>query len=418
MDLNSLLYSDEPTAQEQMQAQAAALRKKQDFGALGVFSGDPSMSSLGQADMQNAQHQQDQLNQIPQQRLKLALEKQNLASGGIDLQAKQREADQMADPNSQASQILLGQAGRFGIKTPAGTPGNAVPQPVLAMAMKAQEAEESRKERLQAAMLMANSRAGYAPGGGGSPMGLSSEAIDQAAKMYLTTGQLPPMGMGVAGARLKSLIANRAAEMSKDADLASNKANYSANRHSLESSQKQADQIDAFEGTALKNLDLAVSSARKIVDTGSPLFNAPFRKVQQNLSGSPEMAAFTAARQAAISEVSKVLSGSMGNGSVSDSARHEASALMSPDASMAQIESAVSILKQDMANRKASTHGQIDTIRGRISGTPQPAEAQAQGGDTAAGEMIDVISPEGRRGKIPTDKLDAAMKRGFKRVSP
>ncbi len=118
------------------------------------------------------------------------------------------------------------------------------------------------------------------------------------------------LGMGKAAAAMRVKIANRAAEMFGGTDLGATKAGYSANAESLKKQQKTADAMNAFEGTALKNLDTFLEQAKQVVGIGSPLFNAPARKFAESVAGDPRMAAFSAARQTAVQEIGKVLSGS------------------------------------------------------------------------------------------------------------
>jgi hypothetical protein len=209
---------------------------------------------------------------------------------------------------------------------------------------------------------------------GGSADDLTPEALDAMAAQYAVTGQLPPgLGMGKSGAGLRVKIANRASELAPGADLAGARADYGANSKSLAKQQQQADAMNAFEGTALKNLDTFLETAKSVVDTGSPLFNAPGRKFAEQVRGDPKMAAFNTARATAVQEVGKVLSGSLGSAAISDGARHEVESLLKPDASLAQIMAAAQILKRDMENRRASVAAQIEETRGRMKGKPKAA---------------------------------------------
>jgi hypothetical protein len=224
-------------------------------------------------------------------------------------------------------------------------------------------------------------------GGQGGQAGLTQQAKDMLAQQGLTSGQLPRLP-GRAGAAMSMDVANRMAQMGGEntPDLAGNKAGYGADTNSLKKLQGQADAIDAFEKTALQNLDQFLNTAHSVVDTGSPLFNAPARRFMQSVAGDPKMAQFNAARQVAVQEISKVLGGSLG-GVVSDSARHEASGLLTPDASLAQIEAAAQILKQDMHNRKTAMQEQITAVRSRAGGhgggTPPTAPPPAGPGPSA-----------------------------------
>ncbi len=154
------------------------------------------------------------------------------------------------------------------------------------------------------------------------------------------------------------------------------------NTASLESLQKNADQVSAFENTAGKNLDVFLRTAQPILDSGSPWINKPLRAVDVGALGSADQAAFNAARVTAVTEIAKVLNSSNASGVLSDSARSEVQHLIGPDATLKQIYSAANILKQDMANRHQAYQQQLGEIRARSAGggTTPPPQPQASGG--------------------------------------
>lgn len=211
--------------------------------------------------------------------------------------------------------------------------------------------------------------------GGGGVSGLSGTALDQAAELFHTTGQLPSVGMGAAGSMARRQIINRAAELHPDANLAANKADYKANEGSLGGMQKTADTIDAFEKTSLGNLQNFLNVSQKATDTGSPIVNQPLRWFTGKVLGDPDIAAYHAARQVAVQEIGKVLGGAVAGGAISDSQRKEVEGLLPPDASGSQVAAVAKILIQDMATRKASVGQQLQTIRGRMGAQPTPAGA-------------------------------------------
>ncbi|HET9554350.1 MAG TPA: hypothetical protein VFP50_15415 [Anaeromyxobacteraceae bacterium] len=343
---------------QRIAAQAAALRRQEQLGTVASFTGDKVLSPWGERQVATARQGAEQLAEAPGQRLRAALERQRLAAG--EDEAAQRALQ--ADPGSAASGTARALLGKFMPKN-AVTPNASAKEllGVLPLAEKAYQVDENSRNR--AAMLALKKQGGEA-----AQSALSGEALDMLAEQFATTGKLPAIGMGKDAAALRMKIASRAAELYPDVDLAGAAAGYGADTGSLKKLQQQADAVDAFERTALANLDTFLGSARKVVDVGSPLFNAPFRKFSQAVAGNPNMAEFVAARQVAVQELTKVLSGAMGNAAASDSARHEAAELLSPDASLAQIEAAAAILKRDMANRKAALATQLGEIRGRVSG--------------------------------------------------
>ena len=364
---------------QRMAAQAAALRRQQQFGTVASFTGDKVLAPYGEQLLASAQRGAESLAETPGQRLRMALERQHVAAGeDEDVQRKLQ-----ADPSSAASQTARGLLSKFMPKAAVQPTASAKELlGVLPMAEKAYQVDENSRNR-------ALQRAAMAQVGRAAQGALSGEALDMLAEQFATTGKLPAIGMGKDAAALRMRIASRAAELHPDADLAGAAAGYGADTGSLKKLQQQADAVDAFERTALANLDTFLGSARKVVDVGSPLFNAPFRKFSEAVAGNPRMSEFVTARQVAVQEIAKVLSGQMGNAAVSDSARHEAADLLKPDASLAQIEAAARILKQDMANRKAAMQAQLGEIRARTSGGrgggPKTTEAPPVASPTPAG---------------------------------
>lgn len=210
---------------------------------------------------------------------------------------------------------------------------------------------------------------------------LNDQAKDMAAENYFQTGQLP------AGARSPGMISsiiNRAGELHPGGNLAGNKAAFEANKGSLDSIQKNFDQVTAFENTAGKNLDTFLNAAKKITDTGSPILNKPLRTINAQALGDPDQVAAYTAGTTALTEIAKVLNSSNASGVLSDSARHEVEGLIGQGATLKQIQSAANILKTDMSNRHQAYDMQIQDIKKRLgvpATTPPQGQTQQQGGD-------------------------------------
>jgi len=199
-----------------------------------------------------------------------------------------------------------------------------------------------------------------------SDLHLTPEGLDAAAHQFAMTGQLPALGMGAGGT--KTAIINRAAALYPGVDLASNRAAYDANKSSLAQLQRSRDAVVAFEGTAMKNLDLFLTQAKGIMDSGSPIINKPLRSVGREVIGSTNIAAFEAARRVAINEIAKVTSNPNLTGQLSDAARKEVEEFVPQNATFAQCYSVAQVLKQDMGNRHGELDKQIDAIKQRIGG--------------------------------------------------
>lgn len=222
--------------------------------------------------------------------------------------------------------------------------------------------------------------AGGGPGGAGGGDILSPEAIEAAAQRYNQTQELPALGVGKAGGALKAKILNRAAILAAGANTSLNKAQYKADSGSLGKLQAQADIIEAFEQKAAADMDIFMGAAKEVVDAGSPLWNKPLREIRNKL-GSDKVAKFKTARTAIVTEYAKILSGATGSAGASDSARHEAEQMLPEDASLAQIDAAMGVLKKDAHNRTSTLANQMSAIRERLSGKKAAPEG---GGDARA----------------------------------
>lgn len=195
---------------------------------------------------------------------------------------------------------------------------------------------------------------------------VTPESLDMLATMFAKTGGLPAMGMGKSASDDRKKIFNRAAELYPALDIANNKADFEANKKSLNALQTNRDAVVSFENTALKNLDLFLDASKGISDWNSPLLNRPIRTLDERIMGKTEVPAFNAARRVAINEIAKIASNPGLSGQLSDSARHEVESFIPADATLAQIKKVSEVLKKDMKNRHDSMDEQIKAIEGRI----------------------------------------------------
>jgi len=243
----------------------------------------------------------------------------------------------------------------------------------------AQLAQEAKRDPLIAAQT-AEARAQAAKANAEvnqPPPNLTPEGLDAVALSFAKTGQLPPMGFGKKAAELRTQIINRAAEMNPNLDLATNRASFQANEGALKQLQKQRDAIGSFEQTAKKNIDLFLEQAGKVVDTGSPMANALVRNVSGKMLGSPDVAAFNAARQVAVNEIAKITTNPNLSGQLSDAARKEVEGFNPASATLKQSVAVMRVLKRDMDNRTSALDDQISAIKGRIGGKA----SEPSGGD-------------------------------------
>lgn len=388
MDLDSLDL-DSIAPQTQAEALSQALQKRRAGGTLaslfGAMSGDKGMAGFGQGLNAEADKMQER-----------GLQAQHYSTEQAKEQAQQEYWKALAGArqtaaNTGAQNVEL--KGTENVST-----HDAFGNPVLAPKY------GGGRGPLSGLTNTTRGNGGGAGGGGTGP--LTPEALDQAAEQFATTGKLMP-GMGKATAAINTLIRNRAAVLHPDGNLAGNAAGYGADQASLKKLQTTSDALAGFEGTGLKNLSTFLDSMKGIADTGSPLLNKPVRWLDQNLTGDPKMTTFNAARQVASQEMAKILSGSSGQGAISDSARQEVEHLLPADATLAQMQAAANLLINDAHNRKTSTDAQLAAIRGRASGKPvQPEVAPSP----AAGGTIKVRrKSDGKTGSMPAANFNPDM---------
>jgi hypothetical protein len=213
--------------------------------------------------------------------------------------------------------------------------------------------------------------------------GGQGSALDQAAERYSQTGELPA-GFARSPGTTASII-KRSAELHPDQSIAANKATFGADSAALKKVQSTFDQMTAFEGTALKNLDLYAQKAKAIPDLGAKFANVPLRKITGDMIGSRAMAELNAARQTAATEVAKVLGSATGAGVLSDTQKKEALDVVNGNLPLDATLGVVDTLKQDMANRHQSYLDDINAIKGRMgvktqSSQPSASPASASGG--------------------------------------
>jgi hypothetical protein len=211
--------------------------------------------------------------------------------------------------------------------------------------------------------------------GGVNNSGLSEEALNsQADRFNETGGDMVAMGRGDAAINTRTAIINRAAERAAEkegpVDFAANKGAYRANVKSLGDLTDQHDQVVSFENTSRKNLETFLQKAQDLAakygDTGIPWLNTPFRNVEKDFGGNPDIPAYNAARQVAINEIAKVTNNPGLKGQLTDTARKEVENFIPANATLAQTLAVAQVLKQDMENRRLSLEAQIGETAKRL----------------------------------------------------
>lgn len=337
----------------------------------GILAAAQELSAKGIFDPQHMQQAQQlaQLAQTDPAQARQQLQIQNLSLGAFSKELDTQQK-QLANEKGQQEQNWRDQSG-----IPAGVTPDEMSLAAYLKENPGKTAEDYKLWTLHnnpMAVVMGNQ---FTPG-----------ATDLAAQNLLTTGT-GPQGM-YRSPGTTAAVYNKAAEMNAGgAGIAANKATYQADAASLKKLQTNYDQVQAFEGTAQKNIDLLQQTAQKIPDLGTRWGNIPVRMINANMIGTDNMASFKTALNTAQTESAKVLNSSNATGVLSDSARHELQDVIDGNVPYSALVSSLTTLKQDMANRTQAYQQQIGEIQGRLKG-PHAAGPDAQG--------VTVTAPNGK----------------------
>ena len=213
-------------------------------------------------------------------------------------------------------------------------------------------------------------------------------AINNAAARYNIDGTLPPMGMGKGGATARSLILNRAAELASGVDGTDQRVaqlTTKAIASTLLQLKKTKTMIKAFEEMANKNADIALEMSAKVDRSGNPVVNRWFLAANNKIAGDVDTATFNTAVNVFANEYAKIMSGSMGNTPVSDSARKEAHEILNTAQTPAQLRANIKLLQREMKNRiiglDESEHELIQQMKSAGTSTKKEDEGKKPTGN-------------------------------------
>lgn len=214
--------------------------------------------------------------------------------------------------------------------------------------------------------------------------GMDPQAIEFSAQQYLTTGQMPTLGMGKAAATARKQIIERAAKIAgadglTGADFARQMTHYKAATQAIKTLETQAGTIEANEQTALANGQQFLDRSRELTGNSNfPAINSITQFVKRH-TGDTTVRAMDAAWNTFVTEYAKVVAGSpSGAGTLSDSARHEAMEIMKTSDSLPQKQAVFKQMQADMANRMAAIHGTIASKYDQLTTNPRKAADIAQ----------------------------------------
>ena len=222
--------------------------------------------------------------------------------------------------------------------------------------------------------------AGLGPDGkdaSGGTGGLAPVAIENAAQRYNVDGTLPAqVGRGQQGPRDIRSVLNRAGELAvgNGTDQRIAQLDNKSSAAALTQLQRAQAMSGSFEKTANANADLALGLSAKMDRTGIPILNAGLQAWKTG-TGSPEATQFAAANATFVGEYAKIMSGGMGGGPTSDSARHKAETLLTTAMTQSQYQGNVKLLQTEMQNRMKGYDDQITQVKSKMGGSSPAAPA-------------------------------------------
>jgi hypothetical protein len=187
--------------------------------------------------------------------------------------------------------------------------------------------------------------------------GLDDGAVDQAAQLYLQTGQMPALGMGSAAAGLRAKIMNRAAQLNGSADIAANKIDYGGKKSTTTyfTSGAGGKQLNAF-NTAITHLDTLDRLAGDLGNHDLQVYNKA-AQAWAEATGNPAPANFASAVNAMSGEVAAALKAS---GATDQEISHVASTF-SRSQSPAQLKGAINTYRELLKSKEGQLKKQYES---------------------------------------------------------
>ena len=214
--------------------------------------------------------------------------------------------------------------------------------------------------------------------------GLTDETKTFFAQNFLTTGQMPALGMGSAGVR--TAILNEAAQLARESgisgsDLAGISAGYVSGKTALTMLTKQYDAASSNENAMLANMKVAEKAEPDAQKSALPFLNKWLQtgSTSVGMAGAP---AYATAIVTVADKYAKILSGSTGAAPASDASRAQAFQIINQYLNQGQIGEVFNIMRQDTDNTKKGYQDQIAEQKKSLvgganqGGSSRPTEAR------------------------------------------
>lgn len=243
----------------------------------------------------------------------------------------------------------------------------------------ADDAEQARHNRAMEA------RAAAGGGGHGTRENdterLTDDAVRYNAAAYRVLGQraIPTRISGADRSRIMNEAAAQSAKLGQSPVQALlRQAAYSGDSKSLANITKMRDGAEAYESKANQQADLVVALSNKVGRTNYPIINDKLLEAKQWIAGDKDTQLFYNGLVTFTTEYAKVMSGSTNSAAAStDSARREASALVSAALSKGTLAATVAQMKREMQWTLDGYDATLAHIGERMEGRGESPQAPA-----------------------------------------
>jgi hypothetical protein len=222
---------------------------------------------------------------------------------------------------------------------------------------------------------------GSVAGGAQMPGGYSADTFTRYALQEVSTGKAPQWQRGEIAAKkaYENFYSQKLGEWGiSQADLNDRAATFKALGATQTKMTGIMAQVDSSERTASANADLAVSAMKNMGESQLPPINKIQQGIRGQLLGDPKVVDYTVKLGTFLDEYAKVMSSNTGSGGVtSDNARQTAYERLSQYTSQSGLEAGINAMKQDMANKTGSLHGELQEIRSTRAGLVPNAQGDA-----------------------------------------
>ncbi len=200
---------------------------------------------------------------------------------------------------------------------------------------------------------------------------LDDKGLEMLARGYLTSGVMPSVGYGKQAVAMRTAIINKAVKLSGGADNvnpAVNKAAYDANKAVLKNQQQSYTVADTAYRIFDKNGDLALTLAKGLNNSNSPIINQLSNSVINQTTGQGQLDSYKAVVTSLQSEYATLINvKGGGGGQVTEGDKTKAEKAIPMDISPARLQEVLTNLKKEGTNVLNERKQTVDQLTSNIT---------------------------------------------------